>query len=167
MHHVEYERRFIVTDRSVVPTEDSGTLIIQGYLSIRNGSCFRVRRSYRVGPEGQFYELTPSAAYKGPRERGARDESEIMFDDPQTATDLLRKAEWRVVKIRHQIVDADTTWDLDVFLWENEGLIVAECEGSDFMDHIEPPDWCGLEVTSDMNYNNEQLAINPYKTWAE
>lgn len=163
--HVEYERRFVVEDRSLLPNPDSGTLIIQGYLSVRNDSCFRVRRAYRRGADGVFYELPPTAAFKGPRIGGARDEREIFLDDVDIATDLLRKAEWRIVKIRHEVVDADTTWDVDVFLWENQGLVIAECEGSDYMDHIKPPAWCGQEVTADSRYNNESLAIAPYSTW--
>lgn len=165
--HVEYERRFIVDDKRIIPDSDSGTLIVQGYLSIRNGSCFRVRRAYQRGSDGAFYELTPTAAFKGRRQAGARLEDEIFVEEFETATDLLRKAEWRIVKIRHEIVDADTTWEVDVFLWENEGLVIAECEGSDFMDHVTPPEWCGAEITADLRYNNENLAVSPYTSWEE
>lgn len=165
MTGIEYERRFLVADSSELPKLPSGNLIAQGYLSVVGGSCVRVRRSYAIGEDDEFYEEQPTLTYKGPRVDGAREE-DSSFVDIKTAIDLFKLCRWRIVKVRHSIVHANELWEVDVFLWENEGLIIAECEGDRPMTHVKRPSWASSEITDDTRYNNEELAVNPWKNWS-
>ena len=48
---------------------------------------------------------------------------------------------------------------------ENEGLVLAEIELNDIDEEFIAPDWLGEEVTTDVRYTNESLAVNPFKEW--
>lgn len=54
----------------------------------------------------------------------------------------------------------DDVVDVDVFLDDHAGLIVAEVEfdSDDAMAAFEPPDWFGREVTDDDAFTNAALA---------
>jgi adenylate cyclase len=58
-------------------------------------------------------------------------------------------------------------WEVDEFLGDNAGLIVAEVELTAETDAIAIPDWIGAEVTGDQRYYNSNLAQNPYKNWVK
>jgi adenylate cyclase len=55
--------------------------------------------------------------------------------------------------------------EVDEFLGENAGLIVAEVELTAIDQTIELPEWIGLEVTEDLRYYNANLVRNPYSSW--
>jgi adenylate cyclase len=57
------------------------------------------------------------------------------------------------------------TWEVDEFLGENAGLIVAEIELSSEDQPFARPPWLGAEVTGDARYVNANLAVNPFKNW--
>ena len=71
-----------------------------------------------------------------------------------------------VDKRRHLVRHVGHLWEVDEFLGENAGLVVAEIE----LDHadaaFERPDWLGSEVTDDPRYYNLALASHPYTRWA-
>lgn len=159
----EYERRFLVPDLDGVLT-GTPTTIVQGYLWESDGYCVRVRRRYVPGDDGAYYEAQPTCAVKGPRSAARRREYEVPID-VDTARELLRRTSYKVVKDRYQVVGSQTLWDVDVFHWDNKGLVIAECEGRTPMDKVEVPDWCGPEVTDDRRYDNERLAARPFVTW--
>ncbi len=71
----------------------------------------------------------------------------------------------KVVKQRHIIVIGENKWEVDFFLEENEGLIVAELELPSVDAEVELPEWVGEEVTNDKRYLNNYLAVHPYSTW--
>jgi adenylate cyclase len=58
-------------------------------------------------------------------------------------------------------------YEVDVFLGENEGLIIAEIELASEDEAFEKPDWLGLEVTGDERYYNAFLSKMPFKRWNE
>ena len=71
-----------------------------------------------------------------------------------------------VDKRRHLVRHGGHLWEVDEFLGDNTGLVVAEIE----LDHadaaFERPDWLGSEVTDDPRYYNLALASHPYTRWA-
>jgi CYTH domain-containing protein len=156
---IEYERRFLVSAQLSLPDDAQGTLIVQGYPWQDAGHCVRIRRQFR----GDI-ELPSSIAYKGPRRAGQRQEDEI-YVPRQAAQAMLRSCPAKVIKIRHQVIAAGHAWDVDVFLWANNGLRIAEAEGDGPVTFAELPPWCLEEVTGDRRYDNEQLAIRPFQTW--
>ncbi len=162
----EYERRFLVVDSSVLDGHVPDVLA-QAFLFVKDGWIVRVRRVFRRSQEAGTIEEGPlQLAIKGPREDAAR--IELEWEIPLTvAIELFRKAELKVFKSRYQLVDARTTWDIDVFHMRNEGLIIAECETNDreSLQRIVPPRWCGEEISNDPRYNNEELAQHPFMEW--
>jgi len=70
-----------------------------------------------------------------------------------------------IKKIRTKIPHEGHIWEVDVFLDDNEGLIVAEIELDLEDEKFEIPRWVGEEVTEDIRYLNSNLINNPYKNW--
>ena len=68
-------------------------------------------------------------------------------------------------KKRHIIKIESIKWEIDEFLDQNKGLIIAEVELNDIKQIINIPDWVGKEVTEDNKYYNYNLALNPYISW--
>lgn len=160
----EYERRWLVSDTSVV-TRHHPTLIAQAYLLIRDGWTIRVRRQFTVGPSRPMSAVGYNTlAIKGPRREARRLEIEEQIS-PERAKALFREADHRIFKSRYQLIEDGLTWDVDLFHLENEGLAIAECEMDTPVPEISPPDWCAEEVTDDERYDNESLAWNPYLRW--
>jgi len=57
-------------------------------------------------------------------------------------------------------------WEVDVFIGENEGLILAEIELDHERQPFDLPPWIGTEVTSQRRYYNGDLAQRPFRQWA-
>ncbi len=72
-----------------------------------------------------------------------------------------------VRKLRRVVVHAGATWEIDEFLGDNAGLVVAEIELASEDAAFERPPWVGAEVTHDARYFNSSLATAPFSTWPE
>lgn len=70
-----------------------------------------------------------------------------------------------VEKNRYKIKYADNIWEVDEFLGENEGLIVAEIELKSEDATFDKPSWIGKEISTDSRYFNSNLSKNPFKNW--
>ena len=153
---LEIERKFLVNHHEWHAAEKPvGELYRQGYLLADPNKTIRVR-------------LTPSSAYltiKGPAVGITRPEYE--YEIPQAeARELLDKfAVSELSKIRYKIKFRDKIWEVDEFLGDSLGLIVAEIELAAEEEQFELPAWAGIEVTSEKKYSNSSLAANPYKNW--
>lgn len=129
----------------------------QGYMATAPGSTVRVRL---LGGEA-FLTL------KGPTDGISRLEFEypIPFRDGVTLLEQLC-ARPLIEKRRHTLEYAGLTWEVDEFLGDNQGLIVAEVELDAETQGVDLPPWVGQEVSRDPRYRNSALARNPYTTWA-
>ena len=56
-------------------------------------------------------------------------------------------------------------FEVDEFLGDNAGLVVAEVELGSIDEEFEKPTFLGKEVTGDKRYYNSSLARFPYKCW--
>ena len=63
------------------------------------------------------------------------------------------------------VPESNRFWEIDEFLGDNEGLILAEIELGSEDEAFERPDWLGEEVTFDKRYYNSFLSKYPFKTW--
>jgi adenylate cyclase len=82
------------------------------------------------------------------------------------ADELIRLCENSLVeKTRYIIKHGDHLFEVDEFLGENAGLIIAEVELKSEDEHFEKPSWLGKEVTGDPRYYNSYLSVNPYSGW--
>lgn len=151
---VEIERKFLVRSDSWRTT--SGAHYRQGYL---NSNLERVVRVRVIGDKGYL-------TVKGPNIGAARPEFEyeIPVSDANEMLDNLCEKPL-IEKIRHVVEHRGTVWEIDAFLGENEGLVVAEVELQSAEQPVETPDWLGDEVTGDPRYYNSNLVKRPYKVW--
>ena len=72
-----------------------------------------------------------------------------------------------IIKKRHIININSLKWEIDEFLGDNKGLIIAEIELNSENQKIELPEWIKSEVTSQNKYYNYNLALNPYILWSK
>ena len=151
----EIERKFLAKGeawRGLAP----GVLYRQGYL------CGVKERTVRVRVAGDKAFLTIKGLTVGATR--AEYEYEIPVSDAQAMLDDLAEKPL-IEKIRHKIPYAGLIWEVDEFLGENAGLIVAEVELADEKQIFSKPDWAGEEVTDDPRYFNSNLARHPFRQW--
>ena len=150
---VEIERKFLVSSGEwrAAPAVH----IRQGYLCRASGAIVRVR------VEGTSAYLTIKDAKPGMTRREF--EYAIAVGD---AEQLLTLCESAVIeKLRRVVINESTRWEVDEFLAENAGLVIAEVElGADDQPFSRPP-WLSDEVTADPRYYNSNLAMHPYRKW--
>lgn len=72
----------------------------------------------------------------------------------------------RVEKHRHYVRHGAHLWEVDEFLGDNAGLVVAEIELGSADEPFARPDWLGTEVTDVPRYYNLALAARPYAQWS-
>ena len=80
---------------------------------------------------------------------------------------LLLCTEGYIDKFRYEIKVGKHIFEVDEFLGDNQGLIMAEVELDSEDEPFIRPDWLGQEVTGDRKYYNSQLVKNPFSSWAE
>ena len=151
----EIERKFLVGNCSWKAGRQ-GLSCRQGYLVTEEEITVRVRI---LGVEGFL-------TVKGRTEGMARDEFEyrIPLEDAEAMLGSMSRG-GIVEKIRYHIEVEGFTWDVDEFLGENSGLVLAEVELEDEKQMPVFPDWLGQEVTGDVRYYNAFLAGKPFSGW--
>ena len=150
----EIERKFLVTGEAWRKGEVSDYR--QGYLSIDK------QRTVRIRVAGDMARLT----IKGISEGATRAEYEypIPVADAKSMLETLCLRPL-IEKRRYRIRHGGMTWEIDEFLGENAGLIIAEIELETVQQPFDKPSWVGEEVTSDPRYYNANLVTRPYTTW--
>ncbi|RJF98762.1 CYTH domain-containing protein [Noviherbaspirillum saxi] len=152
---VEIERKFLVVDDRW-KSLGSGALLRQGYLSSNADRIVRVRI------EGEDAMLT----VKGRSVGATRGEWEYPIPLADAAQFLDSLCERPIIeKKRYRIVFEGMTWEVDEFMGDNAGLVVAEIELESEDQAFAKPDWIGVEVTHDARYFNSSLLKHPYSTW--
>ncbi|MFN9176351.1 MAG: CYTH domain-containing protein [Synechocystis sp.] len=152
---IEIERKFLVKN-NIWRSLATGCLYRQGYLPSQNLTTIRVRT---VGDRGYL-------TIKGKNMGMSR--LEFEYEIPLTdANELLENLCQTplIEKYRYCIAWGNHTWEVDEFLGQNQGLIVAEVELKHETEAIAIPDWIGQEVTGDRRYYNVNLAKIPYSQW--
>ena len=154
---IEIERKFLVTSTKFKDLAFKKERITQGFLSTDKQRTVRVRLK---GDQGFLTIKGPST------EDGiSRFEWEKSIT-VQDAKDLLKLCKKGIIdKIRYQVDVEGFIFEVDDFLSDNEGLIVAEIELQTENQEFFKPDWLGEEVTGIIKYYNSQLSLNPYKNW--
>ncbi len=69
-------------------------------------------------------------------------------------------------KIRHHVYVDGALFEVDEFLGENAGLIVAEIELPAVDAAFPKPAWLGVEVSALTRYYNVNLIVHPYRQWS-
>jgi CYTH domain-containing protein len=151
----EIERKFLV--KGMPWRNDAGVRVSQGYLNRDKDRTVRVRIA------GGKAFLTIKGLTQGASR--AEFEYEIPLAD---AEQLLKLSDGPIIqKNRHVIVHDNCTWEVDEFLDDNAGLVLAEIELTSEGQAFSRPPWLATEVTQDRRYYNSNLASNPYRMWRE
>jgi CYTH domain-containing protein len=151
----EIERKFLVRGDAWRGLA-KGMICRQGYLNSARERIVRIRtiddkafltiKGLTVGATRSEYEY------------------EIPLADGNAMLDAL--AEKPIIeKIRYRVPFAGLTWEIDEFLGDNAGLIVAEVELENEDQIFQKPEWVGEEVTTNPRYFNSNLIKNPYARW--
>jgi CYTH domain-containing protein len=151
----EIERKFLVIDDSW-KTDTLGEFCRQGYLSLKKERLVRVRT---LGEKGYLTVKGLSHGISRPEY-----EYEIPLKDAHEMLDQLCERPL-VEKNRYRLAFKGMTWEIDEFVGENDGLVVAEIELDSEDQAIALPHWVGTEVSLDPKYYNFNLVRHPYKDW--
>ncbi|MBB3186370.1 CYTH domain-containing protein [Microbacter margulisiae] len=152
----EIERKFLVVG-DFHPFVRKSLSIKQGYLSSHP------ERSVRVRIQDKEAFLTIKG--KGNDTGITRYEWEKKIDVTE-ADALLRLCEPGIIeKIRYIIPVGELAFEVDEFLGDNLGLLIAEIELPSEQTTFEHPEWLGAEVTGDVRFYNAYLATNPFCKW--
>ena len=153
---LEIERKFLVNHQKWNTIEKPNKYFIrQGYILTDPNKSIRIRQT----------ETTAYLTIKGPAKCASR--SEFEYEIPlRDAEHLLNNfAVAELIKIRYKIVYKDKLWEVDVFLGDNSGLIVAEIELESEIEFFELPPWIEGEVTGEEKYYNSSLSLHPFNKW--
>lgn len=160
---IEIERKFLVVDDTWRATAHQVLPMAQGYINDM-GAMDRGEQqaSVRVRIQGEQAFLNLKS-----REPG---HTRQEFDYPIPAADaraLLALCVGGVIdKRRHYVNHAGHLWEVDEFLGDNAGLVVAEIELDSADEVFSKPSWAGIEVTDQVRYYNLALASRPYSQWS-
>ena len=150
---IEIERKFLVVGSAW--RQGPGVRFSQGYLNRDKDRTVRVRLA------GEQAFLTIKGRSVGATR--AEFEYEIPLADGLALLPLCERP--LIEKIRRVIPHEGSTWEVDEFLGENAGLVVAEIELQSEDQAFARPEWLGEEVTSDSRYFNSSLSQHPYGRW--
>ena len=154
---IEIERKFLVLSSDFKEEAYKKTRIIQGFLNTHKKRTVRVRL---IDNEGVL-------TVKGLSSKNGL--SRFEWEKAITKEDVLelfKLCEPVVIdKIRYLVKAGNHIFEVDEFLADNEGLIIAEIELKNENETFEKPLWLGKEVTGDIKYYNSQLSKQPYNTW--
>jgi adenylate cyclase len=153
---VEIERKFLVCTAEWQSLSTSQTAIRQAYLPAEDSLSIRVRIS---GIDCATLTIKSGEA--------ALRRLEFEFPiAPAEADALMALRRGSIIeKTRHTIPWHALTWEVDVFLGDNAGLVIAEIELEKENQQFDVPSWLGEEVTGQAHYYNRRLAQNPYRDW--
>jgi adenylate cyclase len=153
---IEIEHKFLLANEDWRQHIHKSVKYKQGYLSSQQTSSIRVRIA-----DNQAWLNIKSATIGTQRQEF---EYEIPLPDAEEIINTLC-GKPLIEKIRHFVTDDHNIWEIDEFEGDNKGLIVAEIELSKTGQYFTKPTWLGAEVTDDLRFYNNNLAINPYKNW--
>ena len=161
---VEIERKFLVRGDGWRSAAHAVVPMAQGYLNdLATVDSGAMRTSVRVRIAGNQAFLNLKS-----RELG---HTRQEFDYPIPVADaraLLALCVGGVIdKRRHYVEVEGHTWEVDEFLGDNAGLVVAEIELGSADEAFARPSWLGVEATHAPRYYNLALAARPYSQWSE
>jgi adenylate cyclase len=158
----EIERKFLVKGEAWMAQADKEVHFAQGYLNdIQQAGS---KSSVRIRLEGQEANINIKSLEIGL----SRDEYEYPIDVGDAKKMLKTLCVGPVIeKIRYYVTFKSHIWEIDRFLGDNNGLIVAEVELSSEDEALELPEWVGREVTEIPRYYNISLSQRPYCNWSD
>jgi adenylate cyclase len=153
---LEIERKFLIKNLDFKTESFEKKYLKQGYLNADKNRTVRIR----IADEKAFITIKGKSNKAGTTR--FEWEKEIPFSE---AEELLLLCEPCIIeKHRYLIKKGTHTFEVDVFLGDNQGLIVAEVELNSENETFEKPTWLGNEVTGELKYYNSSSKL-PFKNW--
>ena len=150
----EIERKFLLKNDNFKKEAWISSKITQGYISSIPERVVRVRLE-EINTNLKIGYLTIKGINNESGLSRYEWETEIKFEDAQ---DLIKLCEPGIIeKIRYKINIGNHTFEVDEFLGNNKGLIIAEVELKNETEEFEKPSWLGEEVTGNKKYYNSNL----------
>lgn len=153
----EIERKFLVSSHVFKKQATARNHIVQGFLNTDPARTVRVR----IQDENAYLTIKGKSSNSGL--------SRFEWETPIPVTEaraLLNLSEQPPMeKYRYCVPSGGHVFEVDEFLGENQGLLIAEVELSSEGEEILLPAWLGAEVTGQEQYYNSQLSKRPYKSW--
>jgi adenylate cyclase len=163
--NTEIERKYLVkksvwrSHKKLLESQSPnlGVKYCQGYIPTSNDTTVRLRI---IGQQGYLTIKSKAVGYTR-----AEFEYLIPVDEAQEMLNNLC-VKPLIEKFRYKIKIGNLTWEVDEFLGENAGLIVAEVELENENQKINLPHWIEREVR-EQKYFNSYLVKHPYSQWEE
>ncbi len=150
---VETERKFLLTSDHWRQLPSRKSHIVQGYLSTDP------HRTVRVRIRGESGTITIKGKSSASGMSRFEWETEVSLHD---ARSLMQLCTGIVDKFRYEIPFGTHVFEVDEFMGNHLGLVMAEIELRSETDEFERPHWLGEEVTGDPRYYNSWLSANPW-----
>ena len=161
---IEIERKFLPAGDGWRDAAHAVVPMAQGYLNdlaiVDSGA---MNTSVRVRIEGEAAFLNIKSREAGP----SRQEFDYAIPVADARALLALCVGGRIDKRRHYVQHAGHLWEVDEFLGDNAGLVVAEIELESVDEAFARPAWLGAEATHAQRYYNLALASRPYSQWRE
>ncbi|SNY94828.1 CYTH domain-containing protein [Flagellimonas pacifica] len=157
MEHLEIERKFLVRSDMYKQEANSQERIVQGFLNTHPERTVRVR----IKGDAAFLTIKGKSNQAGTTR--FEWETEINIAEATNLIDLCEEV--ILEKNRFLVPLGNHVFEVDEFLGENKGLVVAEIELQHEDELFDRPEWLGKEVTGDVKYYNSQLSKKPFKDW--
>lgn len=160
---IEIERKFLVVSDAWRGQTHRSIDMAQGYLNDAESVVIgRQNTSVRVRLEGDKARLNIKS-----REMGAsRQEFDYLIPVEDARGLIALCVGGTVIKRRHYVLHEGHEWEVDEFLGDNAGLVVAELELDSIDEIFAVPAWAGAEVTHLQRYYNLNLASHPFSRWS-
>ncbi|TCI84621.1 CYTH domain-containing protein [Tenacibaculum sp. M341] len=154
---LEIERKFLVANTDFIVDSYQKVYIKQGFLNSDKERVVRVR----IKDDQGFLTIKGKSNKSGT----TRFEWEKEISKKE-ASDLFNLCEKGIIeKYRYLIKSDNHIYEVDEFLGDNEGLIIAEIELSSESESFQKPLWLGNEVTGEAKYYNSNLSKLSFKEW--
>ena len=154
---IEIERKFLVKNDNFKHEAIRALKMTQGYLSKDPKRTVRIR----ISGEQAFITVKGEASKSGVSR--FEWEKSILVEEAQNLIAMC--LDGVINKIRHYVQYGNHLFEVDEFLDDNHGLIVAEVELANENEVFKYPEWLGKEVTGKKKYYNSQLSQNPFRCW--
>jgi len=154
---IEIERKFLVKSTNFKKDCFKKIHIKQGFLNSNKHRVVRIRVVDQVG----FITVKGKSFDKGT----SRFEWEKEIDKPDAEKLLLLCETTPIQKVRYLVKNEKYVFEVDEFLDDNLGLIIAEIELNTKNEPFKKPNWLGKEVTGKKKYYNSELSKKPYSNW--
>tara|TARA_R110002074_G_scaffold141650_12_gene288108 strand:+ start:743 stop:1216 length:474 start_codon:yes stop_codon:yes gene_type:complete len=155
--NLEIERKFLITNTNFKKESYQKKYIQQGFLNSDKNRVVRVR----------IIEEKAYLTIKGVSDKSGTSrfewEKEISVQEAKVLMKLCEKGVIEKYRYFHKL--ENHVFEIDEFLGDNDGLIIAEVEIKNKNEVFIKPSYLGKEVTGNEKYYNSNLSKVPFKNW--